>query len=641
MHPLIGRLKERKLVQWSLAYLAAAWIVVQLAHLLGQQFGWPDALVRGITVVLAFGFLGALVVAWYHGEKGAQRVTPVELGMLAGILVLAGAAVAFVAPARAPEEAGLTGAVAAGPGLGPLPVEEGTIAVLPFQNLSGDPEQDYFAAGITDDILTTLSRTAKLQVISRTSSMQYRGTDKPLRQIGAELGAAHLLEGSVRRHDGRVRITAQLIDSRTDRHIWAETFDRELLDVFEIQMEVAQRIAEALRVTLLSGVAEGEARLHTANLAAYDLFLRSRELPQDAREGNMAAIALLREAIRLDPRFAGAHAALGLRLARRIDLHSFPPDSASEGIAAARRAIELDDRLPYGYLALSENLWYAGLYGEAAAAARRAIELDPSGASAMELLFWAEYYAGHREEALRWALRGYRLNPRLPGLPNAICVVFLDAGAHAEAERWCNLALELDPQDSWPHFNMVRLELLLQRFDDARSRAESMRRRDPASVPAILAVGDVSAHTGQWSRAAEYYRQAYEQAPDSDHYQPTRLLFAHALTRVGDKPGAGRVLEVARRDVGGRTPGDGRPALWRLGTIHAIEGDRDSALRYLEQAYEAGWAAADEARFSPFFEGLRQEPAFGDLVRRLDERQAELRRRLEAVAAEARITAVR
>jgi TolB-like protein len=217
------------------------------------------------------GFLAAVVVAWYHGEKGAQRVTTVEVLMLAGILVIAGAAVAFVGtgPAGGAGGAGaaLVGAVdpAEASFAGALPVEAGSIAVLPFENLSGDPEQEYFSAGITDDILTTLSRTAELKVISRTSSVQYRGTDLPARRIGAELGVAHLVEGSVRRQGDRVRINAQLIDARTDRQLWSETYDRELSDVFEIQTDVARRIAESLRVALLAGAAERLARPPTGN----------------------------------------------------------------------------------------------------------------------------------------------------------------------------------------------------------------------------------------------------------------------------------------------------------------------------------------------------------------------------------------
>jgi tetratricopeptide (TPR) repeat protein len=311
------------------------------------------------------------------------------------------------------------------------------------------------------------------------------------------------------------------------------------------------------------------------------------------RDGLTAAIALLREAVRLDPGFAEAHAALAAVLGRRMDLYSLAPDSAEAGIAAARRALELDDRLAAGYRSLSENLWYAGRYQDAGAAARRAIALDPNDAASMELLFWAEYYFDRHDEALSWALRGFRLNPRLVALPNAICVVYLAAGDHAEAERWCDRAISLDPQDTWPQFHRIRLDLVRGRVDDARRRAEAMRQRDPAGVPARLAMGDAAAHSGDWRLAAEHHRQAYALAPDSDHYEPTRLLLAHALTRVGDDAGVADLRHDARREVEALSAArpEHRGWRWRLGLIHALEGDHAGAIRWLE-ASSGGWTSA-------------------------------------------------
>jgi TolB-like protein/Flp pilus assembly protein TadD len=589
---------------------------------------------RGVTALLGVGFFAALVVAWYHGEKGAQRVTAVEVLMLAGILVVAAAAVSWAGLRPAGGAAvGVAPAIVA-PAIGAPPIEAGSIAVLPFENLSDDPAQEYFSAGITDDILTTLSRMAELKVISRTSSMQYRGTDKPLPQIGAELGVAHVLEGRVRRQGDRVRITAQLIDARTDRHLWAETYDRELRDVFQIQMEVAQRIAEALRVALQAGAADRVGRAPTADLAAYDLYLRSRELGA-TREGNAAAVALLREATRLDPEFAGAHAALAARLAQRIDLYSFPADSAETGLAVASRAIELDEQLPEAYRALADNLWYAGRYADAAAASRRALELDPNDAWAMELLFWSEYYQGRRDEALRWALRGYRVNPRLAPLPGAIAVVYTDVGAHTEAERWVERGLELDPHHLWTHWTRVRLDLYLGRTEAARRRAEALLAREPGSAPALVAAGDAAAYSGDWDQAVRHYRQAYDLAPESSFYVPTRLVLAMGLIRAGDRAGAAPLLEAVRREAKALREHDPTDigGAWRLGVVRALEGDAGEALAWLERAFDQGWIGADQARRSPLFDGLRQHPRFLDLVGRLDGRQAEWRRRLEAIAA--------
>ncbi|HEV2122232.1 MAG TPA: hypothetical protein VGW38_05595, partial [Chloroflexota bacterium] len=243
MASLVDRLKEHKLVQWALAYLAGAWVMLQVAGELRDTFAWPPVIVRAFTVLLAVGFLAALVLAWYHGEKGAQRVSGPELLMLTALLVIAGVAVAFVGRADESPTATITGS--ADPPAAPMeiPADRESIAVLPFINMSGEQENEFFSDGITEDILTNLSQIRGLKVISRTSVMQYKGTQKSLRQIGEELGVGHVLAGSVRRAGDRVRISAQLINARTDEHLWAERYDRQLKDIFAIQSEIAEQIA--------------------------------------------------------------------------------------------------------------------------------------------------------------------------------------------------------------------------------------------------------------------------------------------------------------------------------------------------------------------------------------------------------------
>ena len=190
-----------------------------------------------------------------------------------------------------------------------------SVAVLPFQNLSPDPENAFFADGMTEDILTQLAKIRDLKVISRSSVMRYKGTQKPIQTIAAELGVATVLEGSVRRAGNRVRIVGQLIDARTDEHLWAETYDRELKDVFAIQSEVAQRIAAALKATLSPAEKKRIEQSPTQNLAAYDLYLKGRELYNRYRKAdNEAAIELFQKALELDPAFALGYAGTGRRL---------------------------------------------------------------------------------------------------------------------------------------------------------------------------------------------------------------------------------------------------------------------------------------------------------------------------------------
>ncbi len=193
-----------------------------------------------------------------------------------------------------------------------------SVAVLPFQNLSPDPENAFFADGMTEDILTQLSKIRDLKVISRSSVMRYKGTQKPIQTIAAELGVGAVLEGSVRRAGSRVRIVGQLIDARTDEHLWAETYDRELKDVFAIQSEVAQQIAAALRATLSPAEKKRIEQNPTRNLAAYDQYLKGRELYYRYRKAdNESALGLFQKALELDPGFALAYAGLGDAYAQR------------------------------------------------------------------------------------------------------------------------------------------------------------------------------------------------------------------------------------------------------------------------------------------------------------------------------------
>ena len=221
MNEFLRRLKERKLVQWTVAYVAAAFALLQGIDIVAQQFGWPEGVRRGITLALVVGFFVTLVLAWYHGERGAQRVTGAELLIIGLVLALGGGFLWRFAAARSTEDKTPPSPNDHHTELA-VPIPEKSIAVLPFENLSADKENAFFTDGVQDEILTDLARVADLKVISRTSVMQYRETTaRNLRKIGQELGVAHVLEGSVQRASGKVRVNAQLIDARTDAHLWA------------------------------------------------------------------------------------------------------------------------------------------------------------------------------------------------------------------------------------------------------------------------------------------------------------------------------------------------------------------------------------------------------------------------------------
>jgi TolB-like protein/cytochrome c-type biogenesis protein CcmH/NrfG len=414
MHDFSRRLRERKIARWTIAYLADAWLVYQVATLVGQNFAWPLVVLQILTVVLVVGFFAVLTVAWYHGEKGAQRVTWPELGMLAALLVIAGVGVAMVrgepAPGSGEPHDALAGAgFALVPDLAPV---ERSVAVLPFTSLSPDAENEYFSDGITEDILTQLSGIADLRVISRTSVMGYKGTTRNLREIAAELGVAHILEGSVRRVDDRVRIVAQLIDARTDQHLWADTYDRDLTDIFQIQSEIAQRIAAALQARLTIAERERLEGRPTADLVAYDLYLLGREhLHRETASDNETAVSLFRRATELDPSFAHAYAGMAEAYWKKVNRFAQPLEWADSGVQMARKAVALDPDLADGYTAMASAYYVQGLLSRVRGPAERAVRLNPNDARALTTLGNLETQAGRLADAIGYYGRVATLDP--------------------------------------------------------------------------------------------------------------------------------------------------------------------------------------------------------------------------------------
>ena len=288
-----------------------------------------------------------------------------------------------------------------------------SIAVLPFQNLSPDPENAYFADGITEDILTQLAKVGELKVIARTSVMQYKGGDKPIREIARELGVGTLLDGSVRRAGNRVRIAGQLIDARTEQHLWAETYDRELADIFAIQSEVAQQIAAALKTTLTPADKERIAQRPTASIEAYDLYVQGRERYYRYRkEDNDQAIELFRKALVIDPRFALAQAGLADAFSQRYGRFGGSPADQDAAVEAARRAVELDPQLPEAHKALALTAVARGHIREAS---RRTVApwscTTAPGSLAWRTSEFTLFSAGAFDEALPWLRRPLERDP--------------------------------------------------------------------------------------------------------------------------------------------------------------------------------------------------------------------------------------
>ena len=294
-----------------------------------------------------------------------------------------------------------------------------SIAVLPFTNMSGDAEQEYFTDGMTEDLITDLSKISALFVIARNSSFAYKGKSVKVQEIGRDLGVRFVLEGSIRKSGNRVRITAQLIDAESAGHLWAERFDRDLTDIFATQDEVVEKIVRALAVTLTQGEAQRLRRRGTANIEAYETWLRARELlSRSTREAVAQAKAMYHRAIKLDPTYAVPHAGLALAgISNYVsDWTDDPGAELDESERSARRALELDDSEPAAHMALgSVMLWRRNLEG-ALAEFRRMIELDPNFAQGHSATGLALMYAGRAAEALEAFAIAKRLDPHHPSI---------------------------------------------------------------------------------------------------------------------------------------------------------------------------------------------------------------------------------
>jgi adenylate cyclase len=308
------------------------------------------------------------------------------------------------------------GAAQAGP---PAVPHKPSIAVLPFTNMSGDAEQEYFSDGITEDLITDLSKISGLFIIARNSSFAYKRRSVKVQEIGRDLGVRFVLEGSIRKVGNRVRITAQLIDAGSGGHLWAERFDRELTDIFATQDEVVEKIVAALAVNLTQGEAQRLRRRGTASVEAYETWLRARELlSRSTREAIAQAKAMYRRAIEIDPNFAAPHAGLSLATISQYvsDWAADPQEALDEAERWARRALELDDQEPVSHMALGNVMLWRRNHDGALDECRRMIALDPNFAQGHSATGLALMYAGRAAEALEAFAIAKRLDPHSPSI---------------------------------------------------------------------------------------------------------------------------------------------------------------------------------------------------------------------------------
>jgi TolB-like protein/DNA-binding SARP family transcriptional activator/Flp pilus assembly protein TadD len=504
------------------------------------------------------------------------------------------------------------------------PSPDRSIAVLPFADLSADGDGEYFSDGVTEEIIALLARLGEIRVISRTSVMRYKSAERSLPEIARELGVTHVLEGSVRRSGDRLRITAQLIDSGSDVHLWAESYDRELgaETLFAIQSDIAQRIAAALKAELSPVERQRIARTPTRDLAAYDFYLRGRDAMRPYGGHRLEwAVSLFDRALELDPHFVLAEAYRGETygmLWRRTRREEFRDSALASHLRVLRDAPDLAE----GHRLLGHHHLSFGRLTEALAHNRRALELDPGDAGALHDLADIHASQGRLDLALPLAKQAVSLAPTSGSFAWQVFLIYLRLGDGDGAERWYRHRLESVPGSPQRYSQVLFMtvhEAILHLIRGERAEVlaslDSIRRLRIDDPAVISFLASTSLFAGDLEGARRDYERQSREYPD--RWQTVLPGLGHIYLKAGDRQRAEGLLREAlaraqqRLDEGDETP---LPHVLRA-RVHAVRGETELALRSLEAAYERGWRDYYyTARFDPRYESLSGHPRFEQLM---------------------------
>ena len=569
-----AELKRRNVYKVAIAYAVVAWLLMQVASQIFPFFEIPNWTVRFVVLLLIIGFPVALILAWAFEltPEGIKRTEFAdELPKKSGrsrawiyVVVIAGAisvALFFVGRYTVPNKQG-----------GPVDVVTKSIAVLPFENLSHDPDNAYFADGIQEEILTRLSKIADLKVISRTSTQRFKSAPDNLLEIARQLGVANILEGSVQRSADQVRVNVQLIKAATDAHLWADTFDRKVTDVFAVESEIAKAVADTLQAKLSGAEQSAIAARPTENSQAHELYLRGRYfLGKRTVDDFKRAIDYFNQSIAKDSNYAPAYAGLA-------DSYMFLPQYSGESPAAffskaraaADKALALDNKLAEAHVSMGMVLQDADWnLMEAKREFERAIELNPNYADAHYSL-------------------GFNVLAPLGDFDHAISEI--------------NRAIELDPFSVMTNANLGFTYILGRRYPEAIVQLRKTTELDPGFVPPHSLLGLAYEVSGQHEQAIAEYQRAYDLDQRSGP-QADPLLLAKIYALKGERAKALQQLDEAKALA---QRGEERAIFVALS--YTSLGDKDEAIKWLQRSYQN-----KEFRFIAYIKVLPQlDPLRGD-----------------------------
>jgi TolB-like protein/Flp pilus assembly protein TadD len=582
---LFAELKRRNVYKVAVAYAVVAWLLIQAASILFPTFDAPSWAMKVLVALLVLCFPVALVLSWAFEitPEGIVRETEIEASK--SITHHTGRKIVALTIVLAVIAAGLFvfQLLRARSTMAPRQSEAATaitnksIAVLPFDNLSRDPDNAYFVEGIQDEILTRLAKIADLKVIARSSTQRFQNKGD-LPQIAQQLGVAHLLEGSVQKVNDQVRVNVQLIKAANEAHLWAEVYDRKLTDIFAVESEIAKTIADTLQAKLTGSEQRIIAARPTDNAEAHQLYLKGRFFWNKRTANDLKkSIDYFNQAIAVDPNYAPAYAGVADAY---VLLPGYtggsPHDCYPKAKAAAKKALALDDTLAEAHTTLGMAIWsYEFDFAEANKEFERAIELNPN------------YATGHQQYG----------NVTLAAVGR-----FDDA--IAEGKR----AVELDPLSLIINADLGMTYYFARRYDEAIAQHRKTLEMDPGFYFARLGLGEALAAKGTLDKAIVEYQKARELNDD-----PFLLaLLGNAYARSGNRTEALKILDQLKELSAQRYVNAYGFALVYLGL-----GDKEEALRWLEQSYQdragsdVGWirvdSLVDPLRGDPRFEALAEK----------------------------------
>ena len=610
-----AELKRRHVYRVAVAYAIVGWLIIQVVTSTFPVLQIPTWAMRLVVVLVLIGFPIALVLAWAFEltPQGIKRSTDPErpasrVGGIATIILL-----------------GIAAAIALWWGAGrPLPFGQSrdqgdhvgaaakSIAVLPFASLSEDPANAYFAEGIQDEILTRLAKIGDLKVISRTSTLRYKSAPENLLEIAKQLGVAHILEGSVQKSGDRVRINVQLINAQTDTHLWAETYDRTLTDVFAVESEVAQRVADSLRATLTGVEKATLATKPTENPAAYDAYLRGLAVVASNRETSTAFIGaadFFDEAVRLDPKFALGWARAAIAHSRAYwGGYDRTAARAEKAKIATEKAKELQPELGETFLARGYYEYLiARDYDVAWAAFKDALARLPNNSDTLIALSLIERRKGKWPEALAHQEKAAQRDPQNIAVLSQLAISYFALKRFSDAHAMVDRLLALAPDNPQVLAGLARLCLVEGNLEGAE---KAMRSVPPVANNDYVFELQVrlALIARRYDDAIRLLEAAFAQPPATlgTFTGQYRYLLAFSKELSGDPAGARSTYEEARRELEKQLQdqADSPEAAMNLGFVQAALGNKEAALAAAQKAIDlrptsvdaVAGSAAEEAR---------------------------------------------